>query len=188
MSLDLQCDHTHEHSPLEGSFQGRPVTKWAEDYPCDLAEIMINIFAQDRKDSQDHARSYAETTINASAGAEEDQEQEVRSDTCVFDCFQCFDYPRSLAVRFFMLLEDRGIQCFHDRSDPLFQDKVLDTLRSTMFQSLSLADIDHIAVHAFTIGEEGFDVSMLDKVALITACQTCTVTHIRQCDYGLYAN
>ena len=33
VSLDLQYDHTHEHSPLEGSFQGRPVTKWAEYYP-----------------------------------------------------------------------------------------------------------------------------------------------------------
>jgi hypothetical protein len=78
--------------------------------------------------------------------------------------------------------------CFHDRSDPLFQDKVLDMLRSTMFQSLSLVDIDRIVVHAFTIGEEGFDVSMIDKVALIITCQSCTVTHIRQCHLGLYAH
>ena len=43
MSLDLQCDHTHEHSPLAGSFRGRPVTKWAEDYSWNLAETMMKI-------------------------------------------------------------------------------------------------------------------------------------------------
>jgi hypothetical protein len=27
MHIDLHCDHSHDHNPLKGSFQGRPVTK-----------------------------------------------------------------------------------------------------------------------------------------------------------------
>jgi hypothetical protein len=59
---------------------------------------MIKVSVQDRKDFQDRVRSYAETAINPSAVAEEDQEQEMRSDDCDSGCFQCFDYPRSLAA------------------------------------------------------------------------------------------
>ena len=52
---------------------------------------------------QDRTRSKSETAINPSAVAEEDQEQSMRSDHGV----QCVEYPRSLAVRFFMLIENR---------------------------------------------------------------------------------
>ena len=55
---------------LEGSFRGRPVTKWAEEYPWDLADRMIQILF--RIEIQDRNQSKGEEAINPSAAAEED--------------------------------------------------------------------------------------------------------------------
>ena len=129
------------------------MTKLAEDYPWDLAEIMVKVFIQDRKDLQDLANAYHETALTPSAVAEEVQgsEEQVFCDHCQgkrssdldLNRSQCSEYPRSLAMRFFFfrLLEDRGIQHFEDRSDRLFQTTVLNTLKSTVARCLTWTDI-----------------------------------------------
>jgi hypothetical protein len=87
------------------------LTKWADNFPWGLAEVMVNACIQDRKDFRDRADIHRGAKVVPSAVAEVIQESEeeicfdqfpsTRSDDLCSDRSQCSGYPRSLAVRFF---------------------------------------------------------------------------------------
>jgi hypothetical protein len=39
--LQAKCDRSHDHVVLEGSYQGRNLTSWAEDYPPPFAKAVL---------------------------------------------------------------------------------------------------------------------------------------------------
>ena len=38
--MEKQCDGKHEHTPLQGYYKSKALTKWAEEYPWKLAEAI----------------------------------------------------------------------------------------------------------------------------------------------------